>query len=1084
MELRGNFEFKPSGFFVMRSPLLPWDELESWSEGLTAAAATKEALPGALAADKLKLRERLRTALLRPEVREALFVASPALEGTLDLWLAEPDTERGRGLELALARYYERMCGRATPFGLCAGFSTGTSGSRTRLVLPERAAYRRHSRPDMHYLGMACAALQADPALRPLLKYLPNSSLYQAGGRLRYVESKLKDKQLSYLAVSAELTDYLEAVLQRAGTGESAGKLAESLADAEITLEEASAYIEELIASQILVPDLANPVTGPEPLAALLEQLRRYGEAASVSVAKLELLRHELASMDGSALGQPPQRYRDLAAQIEIDGSKPDLATLFQVELVKPAREAALDQVALTEIARGVELLRHLDRGTQPKELNRFLDAFSARYEEREVPLVQALDEECGIPFPVPELANEVPARDKPRQRQSRESGSRWAPLDVWLLRKFSDALSTGASEIRLEPPEIEKLRREKLEPLPDAFAVLATLASASTQDLDQGRFQILLETVNGPSGAELLGRFCHADPRLHQQVVDLLRAEESFHPDAIFAEVVHVPEARLGNVLTRPVLRDYEIAYLGCSGASAERRLPITDLLLRAEGDRLVLRSQRLDLQVIPRMTNAHNFALSSLPAYRFLCVLAQQDATMLGWDWGPIEKAPFLPRVTCGRLVFARATWNLEKAELLALNGATPAQRFRAVQRLRQARRLPRWVVLWEEDNGLPIDLDNCLSLENFVHLTHQRQGATLTELFPEPDRLILRGPEGRFIHELIVPFVRRPKPSPAAPSGQELYQSRHRAQLSVPEDFQEVFTPGSEWLFAKIYCGPATADYLLREVLPPFMEQVKASGWADRWFFIRYGDPDWHVRLRFHGEPRVLLERVLPALQFVLQPHVACGAVLGWQLDTYRRETRRYGGPEAVELAEALFQADSEAVVAILQAGGSGDAAEADRWHLALPGVDQLLAGVGLDLAARLQLLKQARQNQAGADGLSAAHEHQLSSDFRRDRKLLERLLWREPAQDKALTTAFEALRHRSSGLSPMAERLRNLEDTGRLIEPVSVLARSHIHMHINRLLRSSHQERELVIYDALVRLYESMLARESAAPFANG
>jgi hypothetical protein len=204
MELRGNFEFEPSGFFVIRSPLLPWHELESWSEGLTAPAAGQEQLSAALAADRLKLRERLRAAVLRPEVREAIFVASPKLEASIETWLREPETERGAGLELALARYYERMCARATPFGLCAGFSVGETGPRTRLVLAERAKYRRHTRPDMEYLGALIRLLEQQPELRRQLTFRPNSTLYEAGGRLRYVERRFSEKGFSDCVVSAE----------------------------------------------------------------------------------------------------------------------------------------------------------------------------------------------------------------------------------------------------------------------------------------------------------------------------------------------------------------------------------------------------------------------------------------------------------------------------------------------------------------------------------------------------------------------------------------------------------------------------------------------------------------------------------------------------------------------------------------------------------------------------------------------------------------------------------------------------------------------------------------------------------------
>jgi hypothetical protein len=49
------------------------------------------------------------------------------------------------------------------------------------------------------------------------------------------------------------------------------------------------------------------------------------------------------------------------------------------------------------------------------------------------------------------------------------------------------------------------------------------------------------------------------------------------------------------------------------------------------------------------------------------------------------------------------------------------------------------------------------------------------------------------------------------------------------------------------------------------------------------------------------------------------------------------------------------------------------------------------------------------------------------------------------------------------------------TGRLSVPLMELAPSFLHMHANRLLRSAHRVQELVLYDFLVRLYESRTAR---------
>src|SRR5688572_15334601 len=82
---------EPSGFFAMRTPLLAFDELTAWGDGTTAAAVaiggSDAELEAALAADRKLLRERLRAATLRAEVREALFVASPSLDESFPHWL-------------------------------------------------------------------------------------------------------------------------------------------------------------------------------------------------------------------------------------------------------------------------------------------------------------------------------------------------------------------------------------------------------------------------------------------------------------------------------------------------------------------------------------------------------------------------------------------------------------------------------------------------------------------------------------------------------------------------------------------------------------------------------------------------------------------------------------------------------------------------------------------------------------------------------------------------------------------------------------------------------------------------------------
>ncbi|HEV7514771.1 MAG TPA: lantibiotic dehydratase, partial [Thermoanaerobaculia bacterium] len=848
----------PSGFFAFRTPLLPFEALEAWSEGLTAISTVDDpaALAAALAADQALLRARLQEALGRPEIAEALFLASPSLSDSLALWLADPDSKKGRRTEHALVRYYQRMAARATPFGLFSGCSLGEvepaappeppEPPDTRLDLAPQSAYQRHTRLDMDYLFALAEDLGRDPALRQELLYRPNSSLYQAAGRWRYAEARLDGKVRSHHLVALDATEYLDATLERAAGGARAADLAAALVaadpDGEIALADASEFVTELIDSQILVSDLQPPVTGPEAIHDLVAQLGAL-PTGRTAAGELDRARKTLEELDRAGLGASPERYRELASRLAQLPTSVELSRLFQVDMVKPGDGPRLGPQLLAELIRGVKLVHRLGGRARQEIFDRFRQEFSDRYGDgRWVPLTEVLDEELGIGF---EKSGAAGAEASPLLRgvglgaPPADPTFPWGAPQALLLRKLTQALAVGAQEIALDAKDLELLGPAEPPPLPDAFEVMGTIAAESPAALAEGRFTVLLKGVAGPSGAPLLGRFCHADPALHHAVLDHLRAEEALRPEAIFAEVVHLPQGRIGNILSRPVLRQHEIPFLGRSGAAPEHQIPVTDLLVSVVGQRIVLRSERLGKEVIPRLTSAHNFSRGSLGVYRFLCVLQSQGlAAGLGWSWGALESAPFLPRVTAGRLVLSRARWRMGVADIEALakpKGA--AARFAAVQRFRAERRLPRFVSLADADNELLIDLDNVLSIDSWLDVVEERQEAMLIEFFPGPDQLCARGPEGRFVHELIVPLVQVPRVKEEAPPGGA--RPAGRSAPPIPASPRS-FPPGSEWLYVKLYTGSSTADRVLRELIAPVVEEALGQGAADGWFFIRYGDP----------------------------------------------------------------------------------------------------------------------------------------------------------------------------------------------------------------------------------------------------
>ena len=987
--------------FVLRAPVLPFAALEHLD---------------------------LRALLADPGIREALFIASPELSAALDAGSTDP------GILRAALRYVSRMAFRPTPFGLFSGVATGRFSTASDLRLAPRAEHARHTRLDNDYLAKLCDAIAADPTLRRELVFVPSTSLYRAGDRYRFAAGRLVRTVREYHLVAIEATPYLDAVLERARGGATLDELAAVLAgDPELTRDEIDAYLDELVAVQVLVPTLQPRVTGPEPadvVRAMLEAMPAARGFASV----LGDVRAQLAAID-DARGAAPEAYRAIAAALQPLPAEVSLARLFQVDLALRTPVMTLGPRVASEITRAFELVRKLAPPRRDDVWKRFRDRFTARYETREVPLVDVLDEESGIGFgSAPGDTAQAPLIRDLAFPAARTAERSWTARDAQLLRLLGDA-----REVALSDADVTALSTEPAA-LDDTVAFTVRVGAASREALDRGELTVDAVLYGQASATRLLGRFCHTSPEVRAFVEQLAAHEQKLAGDAILAEIVHLPEGRIGNILLRPVLRGYEIPYMGASGADADHQIAITDLLVSVRGNRVVLRSRRLGREVRPHLATAHNYGMRSLAIYRFLCAHASQHTEGGMWSWGALESAPFLPRVRHGKVVLARATWRLAKPELEKLTDVA------AARALRDRRQLPRWAILADGDNELPIDFDSAISVDAFVQLVRSREAVQLVEMHPAPDQLVVEGADGRHAHEIIVAFVREH----AAPQP---------ALVPQTSSITRRFPPGSEWLYAKLYGGTASLDALLRDAIAPLVRDVLDAGIADRWFYLRFADPDDHIRLRFHGDPARFAE---------LLPRLAQLPVWRLQLDTYEREVERYGGDRGIELAEQLFAADSEAALAIVEHTPGDDGADV-RWKLAVLGLDLLARDFGLSPAERLALATSVRDGFAAEHAVDTAFQKRLGDKFRAHSTELAALFaTRLDDPDHDYAPALEAFAARSAKLAPLVADLRA---TGSVVD----LLASFWHMHVNRMLPSMQRRQELVLYDLLRRHYDGVLAR---------
>lgn len=1087
---KSSLELSHAEFFIIRTPLLPIEELTAWSDGLTAVQAWEgnadpEQQEKAWSNDVAVLQNRLRKIIDRPEIVHALFIASPSLQSGIEHWKRDPHDKKGLQAERVLVRYFARMCARSTPFGMFAGCSVGklgSNGDKTELRLKPRSQYLLACRLDFDYLFALTAALQQDPAVEMELHYRPNSSLYKFSDAWHYVESRLSGLQRTHHLVKVESDPYLEAVLERARNGATVAELVAAVltadGDASPSTEEAQEYVLDLIRNNnLLVSSLYPLLTGTPPLDDIIEQMDSIQSGRNIAES-LRGIRTRIAGLQKKGFDCLPSDYEAVTSELRKLSARIDVARLYQVDMTKPVEELVLGEPVIQELTKAVDVLRCLGQGSEPEEIRFFREAFTTRYESAMIPLVEALDEERGVGFS--KLGDGADASPLLRGLRLDEAGRERAStpeLQTMLLRKLFDSLRQDVGEVELDLSGLSS-KFNGSETLANAFALTGALVAPSTDAVQAGKFEIYLHGGVGPSGARLLGRFCYTDEAIERGVRTHLLQEEEHDPDAIYAEVVYLPEGRIGNVLCRPVLRAYEIPYLARSGAPETRRLPIQDLLVGVENGTIVLYSRTLGRQVIPRVTNAHGFMSPQLsPVYRFLCYLQHQHGARIPeFSWGSLAALEFLPRVRSGRLILSLARWTLSEKEISTVVKEEGSRRFAAVQELRKRRRMPRWIVLHEFDNSLPVDLENALSVDAFVHVLKRGSHALLTEMYPSPQQLCVSSSEGSFYHEFNVPFVRKPNSAASDATSPAVKLKRPPNVRPVIVDRRDrILPPGGDWLYLKLYGGSANLDDLLTSTVLPMVRDLRGAGSVQRWFFIRYSDPHLHLRIRFNGPPESLREQVLPVISKSFNPLLCQGKIWKIQFDTYGREIERYGGTEGMFVSEDIFHADSDAVLDILQ-DLPGDEGLDDRWRVGLLGIHQLLCDFDLDDETKRVKVEQWRDGMQRQFRTGTTFKKLLSEKFRPERKKLELLFEESLDSEGKWTFARQVFERRSLRIKDAVRRLRSLGAQNKLTADFPELATSYSHMFVNRLIRSAQPAHELVLYDFLAQIYDSQMARK--------
>jgi hypothetical protein len=731
-----NYQVRPFSHYVLRTPLFPlsfyWDVLKNYSE------------------------EALLLLIENPYVREAIRMASPELLTALDKWKTDPSSlsdKKRDSLQLSLLKYIARISARCTPFGLFAGCTVGKIASETNIILHSPENFNRFTQFDMQFWVALLQDFAKREEVTSHLKYYPNNSIYALGDFYRYIEYNYVKTKISHSISALRKTELLSDLVHQGTSGLTHDEMMLLLANDASETAEALEYINQLIDFQFLISELDATVTGSDEwgrVFSIIDKIPNLKEETTL----LQSIRNQFLILD-QTLVPSEKGYEVIKDLIQKIGVEYDEKYLFQTDLNTTASVNTLSNNSQKKVFQAVRFLNGIQKQKKSENHTSFIKAFTQRYESREMSLVTVLDTETGIGYlqnaemnDTHEILEQFSFKSKVQESVSQS----WTSCDFIMEKKLQECILKNEKAVSLSENDFPDFN-PTWNNAPATFSVMIEIA------LHQEKEMLSIESSGDVSAAKLLGRFCNGNDAIYNLTNEIVAKEVAYHSNKILAEIVHIPESRTGNILRRPVLRAFEIAYLANSTVTQDYTIDLNDLMISIRNNKIILRSKKYNKEVIPCLSNAHNYSAKSLPIYHFLCDLQSQHVKPIySFSWGILETHyDFFPRVDYNGVLLTKSKWIVSKTEIMPFYKIDDNQLFEAFSIWRKQRNIPRFVNWAYFDNTLLLDFEQEIGVQLFLKSVVNHAKIALEEFLFTEESVVKNTNGENFANQFILSFYK---------------------------------------------------------------------------------------------------------------------------------------------------------------------------------------------------------------------------------------------------------------------------------------------------------------------------------------
>lgn len=1002
--------------------------------------------------------------LQQEEFKKALYLASTDLVDAV-----ERNKENGDEQEktkIPLYKYRSRISNRCTPFGLFSGVGVAQWGENSKIEL-----YDDHQvklRIDMAYFSSLIRHLLQYEDIIKNTHWTLNNTILQSSDKYTFYELISSELSSQYSIVSLERNKYLDELYSLALKN---GKInfadlfnCLQLLDPELGTDEIEEYIFSVFESQLFINEISLKLTNENYEQDLINQLDQIlDKVQNIELHTIRTALREIKSQLDNLKNVNDitiNTIKIIESLVEQIGIPFQRNLLLQTDLFFQAKNAEVSQSIQSQLA---DAFKFLSKVTikQNEELNKFASEFTKRYGDKPVSILKLFSEESGITYPINKQSNISTLLDELTFEAPKpsESSLKVNYIDKLLYSKLQKAIIDELEEIEFTDEDVEKF------PANLNFCPTVSLFF-SLYPGNKNNIHLISASTNTATG--MVARFSYQNNEIKELMKDIATSESISIGEKIYADVIHLAGDRLGNVTLRESPYNYEIPIF-TENNDPQKRIPLSDIYVNVYGDKISLWSKRLNKQIIPRLTTAHNFQYNSVPIYHFLSELQNESedcAHRHRFDWGNFEfMYKSLPRAVYKNVILKEAIWSFDIDDIKEILAEFKSKK--TITEFATKWKLPTMFFLADGDNMILVDLNHLLSLEAFCHEIKSKESITITEYIEDKGESLIKNKQGQYFRNEIIAYLKNDTFVP----------TDERKDVMLYGNFSsQNMSPGSLWSYYKIYMSENINEKILSDNLAPFLEKITNENSASKHFFIRYADPDFHLRIRFLNNSMESKQKNEFKLNTLLDGLLKEEKIWNFQIDTYKREFNRYG-ISTIEEIESLFHNDSHFFFKYLSKQTAEDKlfTEEDRVYFGVLSAFNLLKSFELSDSQLFEIVDIGYEAFVHEHGSSKKLRHELDDMYRIHRQNLEILISGTYSEMSNLQEIMDILEEKRMEDLKQIHSIREKMSTIECDLNEEKLLSCLIHMSINRLFSTRPRTYELVVYAMLMRALKSYFAR---------